>query len=289
MSMRLVRRPRMRDAGMALVAVLWIVAALSLMLTGMTRSVRQEVRSATSARQAVEGRAAAEAAINLVLQQMAAKPGAVNRLMSIDVAFRGVSTTVQVFPMNGLIDLNSAQPPLLEALFAVAGGMPPAAAAAGAQAVVQWRTQRDSGGRTFGFDAPEDLMLVPGFTYDVYARIAQLVAAGQTSGGAVNPLCAPDGVLLVLAKGNAQVAERIAAARRTDAVGVDLTQLEASFIGSAVSRAYRLIANVPLPDGASMRFTQDVTFQAGPQSELPWRILQSGGVVALPPGATDRQ
>ncbi|XAH22997.1 type II secretion system protein GspK [Xylophilus sp. GW821-FHT01B05] len=289
MRISLVRQSPRLQAGMALVAVLWIVAALSLMLTGMTRSVRQEVRSATTARQAVEGRAVAEAAINMVLQQMVAQPNAVNRLMSIDVAFRGVPTRVQVFPMSGLIDLNSAQPALLEALFAVAGGMPPAAATAGAQAVVQWRMQRDSGGRTFGFDAPEDLMLVPGFPYDVYARIARLVAAGQTTGGTVNPLSAPDGVLLVLAKGNVQVAARIAAARDTNAVGVDLTQLEGSFISSINSRAYRLIASVPLSDGVSMRFTQDVTFQAGTQSELPWRILQSGGVVVLPPGATDRQ
>jgi len=289
MSIRNARRLQRTSPGMALVAVLWIVAALSLMLTGMTKSVRQEVRSATTARQSVEGRAAAEAAINMVLQQMVAQPNAINRMMSVDVAFRGVSMQVQVMPMSGLIDLNSAQPALLEALFTVAGGMPPAAAAAGAQTVVQWRTQRDAGGRTFGFDAPEDLMLVPGFPYDVYARIARLVAAGQSTGGTVNPLCAPDGVLLVLAKGNAQVAERIAAARDANAGGVDLTQLEASFISGINSRAYRLTASVPLPDGARMRFSQDVTFQAGPQSELPWRILQSGGVVVLPPAATDRQ
>ncbi len=276
------------QAGMALVAVLWITAALSLMLTGMTGSVRQEVRAASAGRQMVEGRALAEAAINIVLQQMAAQPAAITQRVSIDVAFRGVNVPVQVMPMNGLIDVKNAGPELLQALFAVAGGMPPQAAAAAAQAVVQWRLQRTSGWQPYGLEAPEDLMLVPGFPYELYARIAPLIAVGQSSDGRVNPLSAPDGVLLVLAKGNASVAARIAAARDARQVGIDLTQLEALFVGGASSRAYRLAANVPLSDGASMRFLQSVSFQSSAQSELPWRILHSSNAVSVPPGTSDR-
>ena len=42
---RLRRRPCARAAGgMALIAVLWIVAALAILVTGMTQSVRQQVR-----------------------------------------------------------------------------------------------------------------------------------------------------------------------------------------------------------------------------------------------------
>ncbi|PYE76033.1 type II secretion system protein GspK [Xylophilus ampelinus] len=268
-------------AGMALVAVLWITAALSLMLTGMTASVRQEVRAASGARQLVEGRAVAEAAINLALQQMAAQPNGVTQKASVLLSFRGVDIQVQILPFNGLIDVNSAAPDLLQALFSVAGGMAPQVAEAAAQTVVRWRLQRDAGGRPLGLEAPEDLMLVPGFPYEVYARIAPLIAAGQSSGGKVNPLSAPDGVLVVLAKGNVAVAARIAAARDAKQVGIDLTQLEASFVGASTSRAYRLIASVPLPDGASMRFSQDVNFQMTPQSEIPWRILQSDSAVAV--------
>ena len=274
--------------GMALVAVLWITAALSLMLTGMTASVRQEVKAASSVRQFVEGRAQAEAAIAIVLQQMAAQPAAITQSTVVAVAYRGANVQVQVMPMNGLIDVKSASPELLQALFVVAGGMPPGPAAAAAQAVLQWRTRPGSTGQPLGLEVPEDLMLVPGFPYDVYARIAPLIGAGQSSSGTVNPLSAPEGVLLVLAKGNAATAARIAAARSAGQIGIDLTQLEASFIGGATSRASRLTASVPLPDGASMRFAHSITFQASAQSELPWRILQSSGAVSVTPGTTDR-
>ena len=270
---------------MALVAVLWITAALSLMLTGMTRSVREEVRAAIGVRQSIESRALAEAGINIVLQGLAARPETVTRLTTVEVVFRGTPMQVQVMPMSGLIDVNGASVELLQSLFVVAAGMPPPAALVGAQAVVRWRTQRDSAGRSFQMDAPEDLMLVPDFPYDVYARIAPLVIAGRDSSGRVNPLAASDAVLMVLAKGNAQVAARIAAARNANAVGIDLTQLEAAFVGSASSRAYRLAANIPLPDGARMQFVQDVNFRADAQSELPWRILQTRANVVPPPDA----
>ena len=274
--------------GMALVAVLWITAALSLMLTGMTGSVRQEVRAATSARQFVEGRAQGEAAINIVLQQMAAQPASITQQTVVAVPYRGINVQVQVLPMGGLIDVKSASPELLQALFVIAGGLAPGPATAAAQAVVQWRTRPGSTGQPLGLEAPEDLMLVPGFPYDVYARIAPLIAAGQSSGGTVNPLSAPSAVLLVLARGNAAVATRIAAARDARQVGIDLTQLEASFIGGSTSRAYRLTANVPLPDGAGMSFSQSIIFQASAQSELPWRILQNSGAISVTPGTTDR-
>ena len=278
---------------MALVAVLWIVAALSLMLMGMTQSVRQEVRSATINRQIVEGRATAEAAINLVLQRLSAQPGAQTSLLDVNVPFRGVPVQVRVVPMSGHIDVNRAAAPLLQSLLVVAGGMPPAAAQRGAETIIDWRQQRSADGRARELEAPEDLMLIPGFPYDVYARIADLVTAGQGSGGSVNPLAAPEGVLRVLARGDASAASRIASARGAGGVGIDLTALDPSFIGTGNTRAYRITATVPLPDNDSMRYTQDVTFSTGSRDPLPWRILRSGrsfapAAEAIPPADRPR-
>ena len=42
------QRSRQRLRGMALIAVLWIVAALAILATGMTQSVRQQVRVTVS-------------------------------------------------------------------------------------------------------------------------------------------------------------------------------------------------------------------------------------------------
>ena len=43
--------------GMALIAVLWIVAALAIMVTGMTQSVRQQVRVTAATLDAVSAQA----------------------------------------------------------------------------------------------------------------------------------------------------------------------------------------------------------------------------------------
>ena len=55
--------------GLALVAVLWIVAALSIMVTGAMHSVRSELRLVSHVRQSVEAAAKGEAAMQLVLQE----------------------------------------------------------------------------------------------------------------------------------------------------------------------------------------------------------------------------
>ena len=44
--------PRVR--GIALIAVLWIVAAMAIAVTGMTHAVRNEIRTAAAARSSIE-------------------------------------------------------------------------------------------------------------------------------------------------------------------------------------------------------------------------------------------
>ena len=59
-----------RSQGVALIAVLWIVAAMAIAVTGMTHAVRNEIRTVTAARSSVESQALGEAAIALALQKM---------------------------------------------------------------------------------------------------------------------------------------------------------------------------------------------------------------------------
>ncbi|MCB2038693.1 MAG: general secretion pathway protein GspK, partial [Ottowia sp.] len=59
-----------RGRGMALVAVLWIVAALSVMATGLTATVKDQIQAVSAERQGVEAEAIGDAAIDLVLQQL---------------------------------------------------------------------------------------------------------------------------------------------------------------------------------------------------------------------------
>ena len=274
--MRSVHAPAHRSApshGVALIAVLWIVAALTIIVTGLSRTVRDEVHLVASARQSVVAQALGDAAIQLVLQGMAAQPQAVNRLTYVDTVYRGVPIRVEIMPLNGLIDINMAAAPLLSRLYEVAGGAAPEAAQALAQATIETRERRDARGRPERFEAIEDLLRVPGVGYGLYARLSRLITADVRGSGRVNPMAAPEAVLWVLANGDAGLASRVAGARDSGQDGIDTTALEASFTDNSSVRRYRVQARVPLEGGAWLRTSRNVDLGASARDGMPWRTF----------------
>lgn len=255
---------------MVLVAVLWMVAALTVVVTGITRSVREEVRVAALSRQSVEAGALGDAAIHLVLQEMAVQTTPVARLTQMRVPYRNAQIEVQVMPLNGLIDINNAPAELLAALYVQAGGLAAPAAAELARATIETRMRKDARGLAERFEAPEDLLRVPGVAYDLYAKIVDLVTADLRGGGKVNPLAAPAPVLAVLAGGNVAVAARIAAARDAGQEGIDTTALDAGLTDSLSVRRYRIQARLPLSDGMWLRVSRSVELDGRGRSGLPW-------------------
>ncbi len=262
--------PKAGQQGVVLIAVLWIVMALSIIVTGLSRSVRDEAKMLSMARQGAQASALGDAAIQLRLQQMAVDAKPVDRVTTVQVPYQGRQMDVQVMPLNGLVDLNSAKTPLLARLLTVAGGLPESAAEPLAQAIVDYREQRTAQGASRRFEASEGLMRVPGVSYDLYARLSGLVTADIRSGGAVNPLAAPPAVLQVLAGGNAQLAQQIDSQRQSGQAGVDMTGLDAALIGSGTVRRYRLQARVPVADGGSFLVTRYVDINPRSRDGLPW-------------------
>lgn len=260
---------------MVLIAVLWIVAALSIAVTGLTRSVRQEAALLGAARNSLQAAALGEAAIALVLQQLAAAGRPVAEWREAPVRFQGQAIDVSVAPLTGLIDLNAAPVALLAKLYAVAGGEAPAAAESLAQATVAARERRDARGLAVRFEAPEDLLQVPGFGYDLYARLAGLVTADLRGSGKVNPLAAPLGVLAVLANGNQGLAERIASARRAGGEGTDMTALDGNFVQQNAGKQLRLVARVPAADGSTVEVLRDVDLTPDRRSGAPWQVFHA--------------
>lgn len=270
--------------GMVLIAVLWIVAALGVLVTGASRAVRDNVRIVSLARQTVMAQALGDGAIELVLQQMAALPAPPAALSVVDGNYRNTPIQVEVVPVNGLIDINGAPVPLLAALYRIAGGMSPPAAEALAQATEAMRKQPDARGRPIGFEAIEDLLRVPELDYPLFARIAPLVTADLTSSGRVNALAAPFGVLVVLAGGDAGKAQTIAAGRSAGNVGVDTTGLDQSFVDSAMGRRFRVRARVPLTGGGFALIGRSVNLQSSAKSGLPWTTFRSTRQIEVVPG-----
>ena len=264
-----------RRHGMVLIAVLWIVAALAVIVTGVTHAVRNEARVASVARQSAVAQGLGDAAITLVLQQMVALPKPPSQQVVVETSYRGSSIAVEVTPLNGLIDINLAPPALLAALYTIAGGVTPGAAQALAAATLKVRSQKDLRGSSLGFEAIEDLLRVPGFDYDLYARLFGLVTADIKGTGKVNPLAAPLDVLAVLADGNLSRAQTIASQREAGAVGIDTTGLNSGFIDNSDVRAFRLRARVPLSGGGWLLCNHTVFLETNAKDGLPWRTLRS--------------
>jgi len=273
----------LRQPGMALIAVLWMVAFLSIVATGITRSIRLETRTAALAWQKTEAQALGEGAVQIALQALTAKPQPLNQMTQAEITYRGVAMQVQVTPLNGLVDINAAGSVLLEKTFAIAGGLPAQAAQAAAQAVIEARQRRDAQGRVQRFEAEEDLMQVPGIDYDLYARLAPLLTADLSGSGRVNPLAAPVEVLAVLSGGNAGAAAQIAASRDAGAVGVDTSSLDGSLVDNASTRTLRLQARVPMADGTIVRVSRSVDLSARTTDGAPWHTFRtSTSVESLP-------
>ena len=275
-----------RGKGLALIMVLWIVAALSLLVVGMSQTVRGQVRAAQAVSEQVAAQALAEGAI--ALQQLKAESARPEGMAATRVSYGGVEMQVLVQPLSGLISLNAAQPPLLSALLQVAGGVPEKQADQLAHAIDTWRAG-GTGDATRRvprrqFESADDLLLVPGMDYATYARIRPLVTADTYQHTNVNPLAAPLPVLLVLARGNAAVAQRIASRRDAGEAGVDTTGLDPALTGAGFSQFFRVTARVPLDAGRIFSLAHDVTLSAYSSSIAPWRTLRTQGQV-LPAGS----
>jgi len=265
------------QGGVALIAVLWLVAAMSLIIAGVVQSVRTEIRTAGQQRQSVVASALADASILLALQKMNTLQTAPRSgLQLIPVQFEAVSREVQVLPLNGLIDINNAPVLLLAEMYRHAGGLRPDAAQIIAQATVDTRQFKGSKGVSQGFEAVEDLLRVPNMTYDLYVKVANLITADlQDGSGRVNPLAAPAGVLQVLTGGDVARATSLAGRRNLDPNVMDTSFLKPELIEMTASNNLQLQVKVNLPDAGTLEKTWLVNWGADPRSGLPWRVTGS--------------
>ena len=263
------------NKGLALIAVLWLVAAMGLIITGVVKSVCTETISSGQQRQTLQAQVRADAILVLALQNLFGQvPQARKSLQVGNFNFDGQELTVKVSSLNGLVDINNAPPILLAELYKVAGGLDTNAAQSLAQATVEVRNIQNAKGLRPGFDAPEDLFRVPGMTYDRYAMIRGLVTADLKDGsGRVNPMAAPLPVLGVLAGGDLAKATAFAANRGSGQIGMDGTFFRPDFIENNVSSSTRLQTTTPLPGGGFMTRIWDIYGTPDPRTGLPWRIL----------------
>lgn len=183
------------------------MALLTLIVTQIATSARTESRIALNLRRGLELQAAADGAVHLAAFRLLdrsergwnahAMPGP-HRLV-----LDGAEVELRLVDQSDLVNINTALPDMLEALF-VAAGVDAGRAASLAQAVMMWRektlaepvqARRDAAYRAAGrsylppsapFRSIDELGLVLGMSNDVVARLAPHVSLHAHYGPAEN-------------------------------------------------------------------------------------------------------
>lgn len=204
-----------RSAGVALVSVLWLLVLLSMLVLNLSTGSRTELRLAGNLRQAAAAQHVAESGINWgawsLMQANTAGwlADGSTRTLELD----GISVEVALFDEQGKIDLNEAEPLLLQGLFESVGEDRKVAEELAA-AIVDWRD--DDGERTplgaeeeeyeaagligpgnSPFEEVKELLKVLGMTEELYRKVRPALTIDSNK-AEINPLVAPREVLLAL-------------------------------------------------------------------------------------------
>ncbi|HRL97890.1 MAG TPA: type II secretion system protein GspK [Acidovorax sp.] len=115
-------RPR-QITGAALILVLWLVAALSLVVLAGAQGVRQQAQRGTLDLERLRTESVLDAAIQVVAQRLLVDKGQGSQYRILRLALGSSDVWVEITPSGGLVDVNVASDALLQALFQRAGGL----------------------------------------------------------------------------------------------------------------------------------------------------------------------
>ena len=292
-----------RAAGLALPAVLWLVAALSLTLLGLTLQTRQQIDFTRWYLDQTEARLRLDAALSLTAQALTTDPRLGERYTRLQWRIGEDSVLVAITSANGLVNLNVADEIVLQTLLARVGGLAPADAAILACRIRDWIDPDDlpscPGGaeaaqylaagwpslpRNGPMDDPSDLLAVLGFDRSVYDKIKNFI--GREGRNLIDVRAAPPDLLDAFT-GEPNAHERIRAMIETNQDPVTLGVLDPAVFAPLSQRSeslrYRLQAELHTADGRRWRRTIWIDRNARPDTLTPWTTETVDPVELLPP------
>lgn len=241
--------------GVALLLVLWIVAALALLTASVGHSVRQEAKMAQMQRHVLQGRALGEAAIYIALKQQLevqrTLAGAEWQQEKVTLP-SGHVVSVEMAPWNGLVNINSASAGVLEALLTQAASAPQSAARQLAQSIVDEREKRISS-RMPEWESVEDLLQIPSMNYAWFLAIRPHAVANASSQRGFHAAAAPEPLRSWLRN-----------AASTDMVS-----------GAGATNLYRFWAVVETGGEGQVVVERDVLLRAPGTQYLPWAVISA--------------
>ena len=280
-------RRQQNEQGVALAMLLWIVAALTLLVSGVVAMSRTDVQLTALQLAQARAEAAAEGAAHLLMRDLRIEQQAGDydgqSVLSRRYQLDGLAILGRAYPVSGLVNINSASPELLTDLFHYTGGLRAAEAETLARRVVQWRGDvtrsgefeeeaSQQGRRTFA--VLEDLLKVNGLSRELYDRVSPALSAQQAGQYGINPAAAPHGVLLMLAEGDQTRVDFIANSRQDVLPGeaADYSGLASPHLAQGGSgSAYCLEIEVTVSEDRVFKQRIWVSSESG-GSVLPWQI-----------------
>lgn len=277
---------------MALVAVMWLVAALSILVMSLVATTKADVRSTHSMRAFIEHEARGDAAIRVAAAQLLVTP-LTDGPRVVEVLFDDQVITVDVVPAAAFVNINTASIELLRDTLRYGAGLAEADAQVLAERIVDWRDPDDAAlpngaerdayvaaGSVFRprngpFETVDDLIQVLGMELDIHDKISGLLT---TYGGAagVDPTYASPEVLMVLAAGGEGAVDAILAARDAGRPAPLVSGLNQQYVGASSSGPYRFRARQQHGDVVLSRVRWIEL--AGGGDGMPWREIGAEAV-----------
>jgi general secretion pathway protein K len=272
-----------RERGFILVAVLWLLALLTLIALALTTSVRLDVR----ARSQLLRHAEAEALADGLTRLAALRLGDRDRRPLTEVAFATNGTPLRCFQgessaeiaitdTGGLVDINSASGPLLEWLLLRVGAAPDRAGALAA-AIVDFRDADDlpngpagaesaayeaaglaHGPKNAPFETVTELDQVLGMTVGLLGRLRHVVTVHGRQAG-IDPWRAPRELLVASSAG--------------DGTGKAVpANVPSEFRISSKGLAYRVVVRISTSHGG--RFDREAVVEPARTAPFGFRVRE---------------
>lgn len=257
--------------GVALAIVIWFIAGMSLLVSGIVAQARVDTQLAQLHLSRAKVAAAGDGAINLALLDRVRQGGTRgDRDRGKEYRIGDIGVAVELVSTSGLLDLNEATAEQLTVLFTAAANIPNSDARYLAANVIKWRSGR--GGKSAAsnnkkkrqqqarteFDAPEDLLLVEGFTRSVLDAVRDYVVAGKPAQGGFNMADAPPYVRQALSRAFSGQSARNPGEQDS----------------GGLSGAYRVDAVVLYGDTRWLRRRWVIT-GSSENSSLPWQVVRT--------------
>ena len=247
--------------GVALALVIWFVAGMALLVSGIVAEARIDTRMAQLHYFRAQVAAAGDGAINLALaEQYSRKLGGRAGLKSQLVYKIGRhEVRIRMIPGEWLVNVSEEPLPVLSELFSLSRGYAAATPRELAVSVVNYRGDD----ALTAFFSPQDVLRVPGVDRGVYDAVRDYITVANLSGtgsAAEQPIAK-------------RLANIEAMMRGENTTVRDQVQHSASTL--------RLDAVIELGGQRWLR-RRWVELEAGDDSQLPWRVLRSEATRPLP-------